>query len=359
MSTTRRRTGIIHQFDPDTRAAFLRSQPRGMAVPVVVYDGDGEDAVEIGRGQFKGGYFAPKTHNLIGNLEWPDGVEAKIGKKVPVVYPEFNDDGSIREITVRLDADDTTETPITPRSKPMAKVKLQIDPDETPEDAFERLVGHHNGDPAALAIALIGQNRKFMGMIQEERSKIPADHVVVPKADADALAAYRELDADPKTLRKRLDTGEEASNSLAANLRKSTLKDVAEKFGYKGTGSDVFTKLADDAGLEFEPITLKDRKTGKDFETYRAKAKRDGKEIYLSQDELESGDWKAYLPALHAEPEAPNRPERPVSATGFRGSQFPNLEFGNMGPNRNGIRKEESREDSNRSRLSRTGVGLM
>jgi len=77
---------------------------------------------------------------------------------------------------------------------------------------------------------------------------IPADHVAVPKADADALTEYKKL-GDVKVVQESVKKKDELEKALAERDRASKYETMAKKMGYKPS---VLTKLAKTENFEVE-----------------------------------------------------------------------------------------------------------
>jgi hypothetical protein len=221
-----KRKGVIHVFEsPGERAAFLATHRKGIDHSITITT---EDGAEI-QGRIIGAYV--KVDSLWATVEMPADVDAAIGKGQPSVTVEFSADGSIANAEIDLsdsDSDDDsgsesdgngdhehpsddddsdcgceacksggtceagsekkTETASTrtPR-KPTMTAKIYS---PAVEAKFEQLIERYDGDPTALAYALIKANGKAVAELDEAKANgLPEGHVAVPKADADALAA--------------------------------------------------------------------------------------------------------------------------------------------------------------------------
>lgn len=151
-----------------------------------------------------------------------------------------------------------------------------------------------------------------------ESKSPPADHVTLPKSDADALATYRAL-GKPEEIRTALDRLPTLEGQIKARARKDQLADVAKA---AGLDPDVFATLVPE-GMTFEPAKVRDER-GREVETFAVKDKGpDGADRERTIDDLLESDWKKFAPALRPAGNAdqPQDPRTlPTGLGGYRGT---------------------------------------
>jgi hypothetical protein len=222
---------------------------------------------------------------------------------------------------------------------------------------FDRLLAEKaKGDSAELAKRLIRQNQKLGDQLREAESKaaaaeskaatlegkvadleplrtrladaearaldlesrlkasaVPEGHVPIPKADAEALAAFKALGIDPAKVRESLDRLPALEGEIARRDREKELGAVAATLKYEPS---VLNKLAD--GLTFAPIRVKLH--GREVDTFEVvDTGEDGKERRRPISDVEAAEWKTWLPALRPEPVAEAR-SIPVGGSPYRGT---------------------------------------
>lgn len=229
-------------------------------------------------------------------------------------------------------SEETTE--ITTTKKPTTDPELRA--------VLEKLLDKFDGNTETVATRLIKQNidlgtklslaetkantaESRAAAAEDKASKaIPDGHVTLPKADADALAAYKAL-GDPAQLKASLDAleaykplGEPAKvkesldrlpvieQTLAERDRDAELATVVEKTGY---AMPVLKRLVTE-GMTFTPKTIKHR--GEDVETFDVTDidPATGKERTRPLSDVESTDWKDVLTSLKpaVDPNATRQP---------------------------------------------------
>lgn len=148
------------------------------------------------------------------------------------------------------------------------------------------------------------------------KSVVPADHVIVPKADVDTLTAYKALGeptaiketidsltaykalGDPKAIKESLDRLPVVEKSIKDRERKDELTAVATTAGY---APSVFNRVVTDA-MKFNPTKVK--AAGKEIDTFEVVEldPETGKERKRALADVEASDWKDVLPALKPPP---------------------------------------------------------
>ena len=148
------------------------------------------------------------------------------------------------------------------------------------------------------------------------KSAVPADHVVIPKADADLLEAYKAF-GKPDAIKAAADELKASKESLAVVDKTRTLAAVARVAGVKNVA--LFNKILDD-DIIFAPAKVKDD-LGNDVDSFTATVKGpDGKPVTKSIQEMVLADWQPYIAALAVDPAAPpaSRTGLPIGDTPYR-----------------------------------------
>ena len=148
------------------------------------------------------------------------------------------------------------------------------------------------------------------------KNAIPADHVLLPKADADLLEAYKAF-GKPDAIKAAADELKASKESLAVVDKTRTLAAVARVAGVKNVA--LFNKILDD-DIIFAPAKVKDD-LGNDVDSFTATVKGpDGKPVTKSIQEMVLADWQPYIAALAVDPASPpaSRTVLPIGDTPYR-----------------------------------------
>jgi hypothetical protein len=158
--------------------------------------------------------------------------------------------------------------------------------------SLQSLLARNNGDAMAMAAQLFNDNYALRERNRQLSAAAPAEgSVVLPKAEADALAAYKAI-GDLEALKKSLADAQQAQTQLAGLQRQGLLREVAEAAGYKAS---VLGQLPGAADLAFEVREVE--ADGKKTKAAFVKPK-DGAEVALTT--YAQQHWGDFLPALAA-----------------------------------------------------------
>lgn len=199
-------------------------------------------------------------------------------------------------------------------------------PAPNPAETFQRMLEKKNNDATALASQLFDENFRYRETIREMKEKQPADGSLVLSADdAKRWAAFNELGAEPKEIKKSLERLPELEKQNKELAGMESLRELAD-IGLDGSKlklSVLKDQLAryPDAVIRFDKQKDKD---GNESKVAFIKDKPDGTE--LSFNDFAAQNLSDYLPALkvtaeQSMPPAPGASHDPPP-TGGTGSVF-------------------------------------